>query len=376
MQTIDWPDWPPTIPSLPGVPNLPSLPKAGDVAGSLVNSLFGGLKNLILDAYTAMTEELQKFLSNPPGYSNSAGLPGLYGSGTTLASYLAYMLLIMMIILAAVFFSGKRLKDAFVAWIIISVMAPIWVQFVDWLRSVGNTLARLVDFYTPPEGKEPLSIPDIATLGLAIPLIGFCLFFGGMLAMLIASYDIIIMMVKFSGLVAYSVSSIGKRMKQLTNLIFAFGLVATVFGKMFAVLVLDLGQVMVWTFPLGKTPFGAGAYTISSYLLAIIVQVTLVFACYKAVVEVEGRLGALVKGTTVSAIREVVKVDVTRIRKTQEIQPMPVIVVNQDPGPTRIEKGKKAGRAATKAASTAAFLSGHPEAAGTIKGVGGKLFKE
>lgn len=379
MQTIDapdWPGWPPTIPSIPGVPTIPSIPNLPSLPGpgDMVNSLFGGLKNLILEAYKAMTGELQNFLGDPPAYSNSAGLPGLYGSGTSLASYLAYMLLIMSIMLAAVFFSGKHLKDAFVVWIIVLIMAPLWVQFVDMLRSWGNTLAGAVDFYTPPEGKEALSLPEAPSLGLAIPLIAFCLFFGGMLAAWIATYDVIVMVAKFSGLIAYSVSSLGKRMKQMTNLIFAFGLVATVFGKAFAVLVLDIGQVMVWTFPLGKTAIGAGVYTMASYIFAMIVQITLVFACYKAIVEVEGRLRTMVKGTTTSAIREVIKVDVTRIRKSQEVQPMPVVVVNQNPGPTRTEKVKKAGRYGTKAASSAALLAGHPELATKINRFG-KVFK-
>jgi hypothetical protein len=200
--------------------------------------------------------------------------------------------------------------------------------------------------------------------------------------MFIASYEFLIIVLKFWGPIAYAFGTLGTRAKQFSNMILSFGLVATIVGRPFAIFFLELGQVALQTTPLGKVGFFAMAFVVGSYVAAFVSQIVLFFVCYKGISAIEGFIGARIRGTTETLIRQTIRVDVQNIRKNNRagLHPVPVPVpvrrqmVQDAKTRAKREGAKAAARKATTVASAAALATGHPAAGAALNKAGGNLF--
>lgn len=346
---------------------------------------FGSIKDQLLDLYKSMTDLFQRVFIDPPRVSNSTVFSGLYEESMNLAIYLSYILLVAVIVIAALAFRKiERVGKAFFIFLVLATLGPLWLWFVNQLILLGNDWAQLMNFYDPPESSsagEANILPGVSNdIGHIVGL-GLALMAGSVLAGFIMTFDFFIIMFKFWGPIAFSISSFGKRAAQFSNIILSLGLVAAVFGRPFAVFFLEMGQVAVFTFPFGTTVFGAFVYTIGSYAIAGLSQLILIAACYKGIASVEGWIMSKTKGAVDATIKNIAKVDINKSNKnhTAGLKPTPVVIVDTNKKNYIKQEGAHVARnAASQAANKVAAASaaaGHPWVGAGVKYAGGKVKK-
>lgn len=335
---------------------------------------FGSLADDLRNAYKAQENWLSNFLANPPRYSDKGILPDLYQIGSINAEYLVFGVFLLAVMIGVALMRGETMARAFMAWILVSLLAPVFVQVINGMANTGNSVTADLNFYNPPNQPDPPI--DNALIGGLIFLLNWLGSFA--LSGVAISYEPIIVFVKFWGLIAMGMWALGKRTRQMTEIIIALGIVATLLGRPVAQFILEIGQIMRSTFPGGNTLVLGGILTMISIALAIVSQVVLVFACYKGVQGIEGRIRSLVKGTVVTTIKNTIKVDLNKLRKQQ---PPPVPMYNvAPPGPTTRDHihraGRAAGRKASSAVGAAATAAGHPAIGLVVAKGGNHKFRE
>ncbi len=357
---------------------LPSLPSAPwDIFDPI-----GSLAKAVVNGYIAMFEWLSKFLANPPSYSDNGILPVLYSGSLNAAILLAYYAMVLGVIWGIARLKGETILRALGVFVVVSALSPLWIRMINAMAQFGNDLAALFHFYTATGATDAPPVDN--------PILGILLFMtNAMLALnltaLIVSYEVCIVLLKFTVPLAYSVSSVGKRANKLVKIVIAVGLVATMFGKAVAQLILDFTQLMIDTFPLGTTMVGAGIYSYIGLVLALLSQFMLIAASYTGVSAVEGRLSALIKGVTVTKITNTVKVSVSKLRGNHSggMQPQQFTAGGRSPyidPSTKKQQQREASR--RKAAQTgvnvvaagAGIFAKSPKVAMTVKGLGDAFF--
>lgn len=349
----------------------------------------GSIQKLLMQAYDAMLTAFTGIITNAPTHTDWGILPVAYGSGLNLAAYLAYLVLVVGVVFSLFFFHKiDRVGKAILTIVVIAVLTPAWVTIVNWMVDAGTTLANIANFYDPPDKVSPsYELPTIKNAVGAFTSYTFALIFGGFVAVILAHYEVLIIAFKLIGPIAYSLSSFGKRTKQFCNIVISMGLVATLFGRPFAVLFLEFGQVARYTFPFGRTGFGAAVYTIGSYSLAFWSQVVLFFACYFTVTAVEGKVVGAFKGVTQTFVTKMVPVNVNKIRQNN-LMPVPVPMRVQANRGSHVDRGisrgkemakgavRTVGRAGTTIAGAAVSATGNVPAGAAIGAAGGAFFAD
>lgn len=304
-------------------------------------------------------------------------MPSLYQISGSWALWIAYSLFMLILLIGGVLAKGKAIGHAFIVWIFVTAFAPVWIELINTMSRAGNDLAAAMDFYDP---KVSQGLPlDNPALGVLIFL--YNIMWAYILAALIVSFEWIIVAVKFTGMVAYSVSAVGKRSRQIAQMLFAVGIVATLLGRAAAQFNIEIGQIMRDTIPGGNTMVIGGTIFLISHVTAIGWIIMLTIGSYKGIQAIEGRIVALVKGAVVTTIRHTLKVRMDQLRRPQ-MTPQPVYMVPQKgPNGSPVRDAtrratRSAGRKATGAASKAALAAGHPWLAAGVRAGGGHVFRD
>lgn len=335
---------------------------------------FGSFADELHSAYKALDKWLNNFLANPPRYSDRGILPDLYQIGAINAQYFVFLVMMLTVMVGVALMRGKAIGRAIMAWVLVSLLAPVYIQLINAMANTGSSITAALNFYTPPDQPDPPI--DNALVGMVIFGLNFLGSFA--LAGVTVSYEPIIVLVKFWGLIAISVWALGKRARQITEVIIALGIVATLLGRPVAQFILEIGQMLRASFPGGNTLVLGGIFVMITLTLAIISQVVLVFACYKGVQAIDGRIGALVKGTVTTTVKNTIKVDLNRLRK-QQTPPQPMYNVAPPAPSTRDHvhrAGRAAGRKASSAVGAAATAAGHPAVGVVVAKGGNHKFRE
>jgi hypothetical protein len=346
----------------------------------------GSFKDVLVDMADYMLKQFEQVIVHPPRFSDDGILPSIYGSGNQLTLYIAWIVLLFAVFIGLMFFrKGGRIGMALVNWLLLSSALPVWVTIVNQMSDAGDKgseAALLIGQNLPENGH--FGLPVLDNVGWYILCLLGGIGWGSLLSTFIASYEFLIILLKFWGPIAYAVGTIGTRAKQFSNMILSLGLVATLVGRPFAIFFLELGQVAVKTTPLGKVGFFAMAFVVGSYVAAFASQIVLFFVCYKGVSAIEGFIGARIRGTAETVIRQTIRVDVQNIRKnnTAGLRPVPVPVPVSRGDHTKAaasyakrEGAKAAARKATTVVSAAAMAAGQPEIAVVANKAGGQFFK-
>lgn len=316
----------------------------------------GSLLSVLKDAYTFLTNSFEQIIAQPARVSNSGMLPVVYSSQLNLAVYLGYMVTVLaLVVFVFVFRKGDRVVKAVGVWIFIGAMGALWIPTVDQMTQLGDdTTAALANIYTPPADATS-DIPWLPTdLGWALLGVSNALLGGLALSLYLQSYEFLIIAFKAWAPISWVVGTIGPRFQKLSNMILAVGLVATLVGRPFAVFFMEMGQIAVYTFPLGQTALGGMYYTVGSYYIAALSQIVLMIALYKGVSAIEGFITSKVKGGVEAVIKKTVKVDLEQHRKDRA-KPRPTPVVVKKPELTVKSGSKKILEQGVAAAATAAL---------------------
>jgi hypothetical protein len=349
----------------------------------------GSLSELVLSALNEMTKLFQSTIAHPPRVSNNASLIDRYAASLQTGSYLAYMVLVFVITLTlALFRKGDRIIKALIVSLVFGAFAPSFLYIVDLMTSTGDDWSTAASQLF----SGTASVPAFGNPILDIPAAILALFLGSVVTAYIVSYDLLIIIFKMVFPLAYASSSYGKRAMQFLNVLISLGLVATLFGRPLAVLIMGMGQLAVQTFPGGNVPFIASIYSDISYLLAGLSQLVLTVALYKAVKEIEGRISSAVTGAVKSSITNSPTVNVLKAKTNQRagVQPVIPVPVPMARGVVRDAKAMAAQTARTaasrrvlhktiqvgsKGVAAAAAALGQPKAALVINKAGGKFAK-
>lgn len=323
----------------------------------------GGIKDDLLDLYTKMTDLFEQIIINPP--TASGDLSDLYSMAHTTAIWYAQTVLLLVVVLSALTFRKfDRVGKAFLVFVVCVVFIPVFDKLVDEMVAFGNDFAAAMDFYDPPADAPVVpGIAGVQSLTGSIAGLVVALFWGVTLTALISSYQILIVVFRFWGPLAYSISAFGKRSKAFSNAILSLGIVATMFGRPFAVFFLEMGQVAIYTMPLGRTFFVSYVFTIMSYVAAIISQFVLFAVAYSGVKWVEGTVAALVTGKVVSTIKN--KVDIQQHTNANHARGFRKAAAHEVGREATKEVAKASVKAGTKVAAAGATMAAMKVASST-----------
>lgn len=276
-------------------PNIPSL----NPLSYLQDAIVGGLKGL--------TGVFEQVFVRPPVVPNNAATDYLYGNaiGTTgkLAVSVAFVATAI-----AIFWrkAAHKALNAFIAIVALAVLTPVWFYLSDWLIGVGNSLAEAALFYHPPPGSHTsgsfLPVPAMTNIAGAISGGSIMLLLGSVLVGVFYTYAVFIVVVKFSLLFGIALAGISPR---LLKWIIAGGLVAMVFGRAAAILMIELSKVAADNGLYGDTVFGIVFYLIVGLLLALGAQYGLYKGMKQVVTSVAGNVKSRVTGTVKSVQKRI-----------------------------------------------------------------------
>lgn len=346
----------------------------------------GSFKDMLVKMSEYMMKQFESVIVHPPRFSDKGVLPSFYGAGNQLALYIVYSVFLLVVLVGTLFFRKTgRIGKTLVVWLLLTSGVGVWVEIVNQMTAFGDSASSgvlLLGQNLPANNR--FGLPVLDDVGWYIATLLYGLGWGSMLSGFIANYEIFIVILKFWGPVAFSISTLGKRAKAFSNGLLALGLVATCVGRPFAIFFLELGQLAVHTTPLGKVGFFAMVFVVGSYIAALISQLVMLAVCYKGISAVEGFLVARLRGTSETLIKQTLKVDVQSIRRSNNggIRPLPVPVpvskgdhVKAAASHAKREAVKAGARKATTVVSAAAMAAGQPEVAVVVNRAGGKFFQ-
>lgn len=304
-----------------GFPGLPSLNPLSYLQDAIVGSLKG------------LTGLFEQIFVRPPVVPDNAATDYLYGNaiGTTgrLAVSVAFIATTI-----AIFWrkAAHKALNAFIAIVVLAVLAPVWFYFADWLVRVGNTLAAAALFYHPPPGSHTsgafLPVPAMTDISGAIVGGGIILFLGSLLTGVFYVYAVFIVVVKFGLLFGIALAGISPR---LLKWIIAGGLVAMTFGRAAATLMIELSKVAADYGLYGNTVFGIVFYLIVGLVLALSAQYGLYKGLKSVVTNIAGNVSSRVTGAVKTVNKRISSEKSAALARQAHHNSMPVKVTMSKP---------------------------------------------
>jgi hypothetical protein len=250
-----------------------------------------------------LVSSFQQVFIHPPRPMAGPWQDYLYGNAIGIAGILSVTICILVLVVAMFF--QRRLASlgvAFVVALAIGTIYPVYFLACDWIVAAGDDLAQSAHWYHHGSDKL-LSIPDIANVLGSIIGLGSITFTGGMLVVIFFIYELIIIVVKFFGLIALAASPAGERARRFLSWIVAVGIVTMLLGRAFAVFAVDLGRMASDHFPFASNSFGKTFFITTSLLLAIVLQGVLIWAMLRVSSHVVGHVHSRVFGQVESLNR-------------------------------------------------------------------------
>jgi len=194
--------------------------------------------------------------------------------------------------------------------------------------------------------------------------LGAVTLFGVILVGIFYMYEVVVILVQFTGILVFAVSPLGARTKKLLNLLISLGLVAMVFGRATAVFCLELSKIAINNLPGGSTPFGATFFIVVGILLAIAMQYALLYVTYRGQQMIVGRVASSVRGKVETTTKQRKTVDVTSALAAHAATMKPVTVnrVGNSGPPPRTSTSTKLAKAGAAVVATK-VASAHPAGA-------------
>jgi hypothetical protein len=270
------------------------------IAKHIVEAPFLLLNGWLNGLYTGLVNDFEKAYVNPPVPTAGSWEDYVYGNALGLAEYLTSAIFIVMAIVIAIFnWHGgimRRIPRMFTR-VMAMVLAPtLFFWGVDQIKYYGDQASIWASQVIPAGVSHVgnvtplLYIPTIdnpigSIIGLA--LVGF---FGGLLWLIVIFYQGVIIATTFLALPIFALSILSDKALKLMNWLISLFIVSAFAGRPIAVLCLQLGKAASENLPLGGTVAGNVFWVIGSLILAIGMQIILIWACLKTISFVTGNV--------------------------------------------------------------------------------------
>lgn len=323
------------------------------------------LSDKILGLFAWITKILQTLILQAPDASNNQFLAVLYGEAWGLSSIL--IIGVTITIISVAMFWQKRLKsipEVLGIALLIGVGSPFYWTFIDTMATIGNSLSEAV-MKVPTGSSTTLLTPGsplngsvlvIANAGniLGLVVFGFIAFFlAAIQTNIVGVYIVMIILVKFFGLIVLALSPLGNRAKQVLEWLTSLAIVSLIFGRLFIIVVLQFGLLVNSIIP-GSAIFNL----INAEFVACIGSIALIFIVHKQVVkqEIVGKVFSLVRGNVTVTERGGRNIDVDNVN----IQHADTLK------PPKSKSGDGLVKGTAEAAAGAALAAGVKKVAGSV----------
>lgn len=264
----------------------------------------GSLSRALQAAFAQIVELFQHFIAIPLSLDGNSFIQYLYGNALGVYGYLAIIVMSITFIIALFIKRGRASFAQAVIIVLVSAAAgPLWFYAFDQLQLVGNQLSIAFNLNPKVEGVSGTNVVTLAFPSLQIPdvimsLLTFTplLYFMYWLFSIFVSYAFFAVVIKFLGLILFSLLALGERTRKVFSFLVAVGLVVVLFGKPVAVLFISIGQGLSSITAVFSSGFIQGIILTGSVIASILVQPVLVFLMYKGVSPIVGKVAAAVTG--------------------------------------------------------------------------------
>jgi hypothetical protein len=275
-----------------------NIPIPGLSALNPFNWLAGAWHSMLLQEITVF----EKAIISPPAQPAYSTTAYIYGNALGLAGRLSVIVTVAIAAIMVIHHrSAMKFPKALISLAIIGVGGPAFFYIVDQLVSFGTTFASALMVFNG--GAKLLNVPSSAGIIQEIMSYASIWGFGTLLVGEFFAYSIVIVVVKVLFLPALALWALGDRGRRFLNWIISLGLVATVFGRVVAVLILVIGRVFYVTFTnLGWGWMGQTFVLCTTMLIAFLSQFVLIYVTLNAVDRVTGSLDSRVTGSVRSTL--------------------------------------------------------------------------
>lgn len=346
-----------TIDFIPDIPDLNPLNAIGD-------AIRGARDTLI-----AMVEQI---IANPPRISDDASIKTLYQVALVPANQLSWAVFVFALIVSLLTFRAfGRIVYALIVMLIVVAVAPSYIFFMNELAKIGDSVTEAVSGIFTSQMSD--SVSSIGNPLLDLMSFGGVVFWAYITTGFFVSADYAYTLMVFLIPLAFAVSAMGPRTRNVFNAFASIALVLALFGRPVAVLVLELFQGVSAVNPGSNAEFTENLLTAISFLIAVIIQLLLMIVSYLGINRVQGAIAS-----RITSFQSQVKTSVTnlvRVRKDtsdtgRSLSPMPVIVVASAPSP-RTEDNRSASTTIVNvgiagAAAGAAIATRNPQTAAAV----------
>lgn len=264
----------------------------------------GSLSNALQTAFAAIVEIFQHFIAIPMSLDGAPFVTYLYGNALGVYEYLAMLVLVVTSVIALFIKRGRpAFGQAIVVALVVGALGPMWFYVFDQLSLLGDSLSVAANLNPKIEGVDgvnviTLAFPALKVQDVLMSLLTFSplVFFMYTLFSVFVSYSFLAVVVKFLGLILFSLLALGDRTRKVFSFLTAVGLVAVVIGKPVAVLLISIGQGIASITAVFNEGFIQGIILNGSLIIAILIQPVLVFLMYKGVSPIVGKVAAAVTG--------------------------------------------------------------------------------
>lgn len=339
--------------------SLNPLHYAEEAAAAPFNFLRGQLNDLVV----GLDNLFEKLILHTPHPHDGLWEYHLVGNELGLAGFLAICLCFVVTTLAV--YMPKKRVDAFYSFLIaiaVLFLGPGWFVFCRWLIGLGDGLSRFVvssgPHHVTANNNWLVTIPaDAGNLIGAITGLSVDAALGSLLVLILAFYQLFIIAVKVTGLIALMSFWIGRRSKAMADIVFTLAIVSMVLGKPTALACLQFGKLAIKYGSFGSA-FIATAWLCAAIIAAIYSQKKLFEIVHRAVSEVTGRMRSNIMGHVRSNSSVFGRVE-TYSRKS-----IPVRVNDGILEMTQMMKGSRNGDSPQRSATKTVLLFGAAKAAG------------
>lgn len=336
------------------------------------------LADAIRDARDLTIAMIEAGIANPPRISDDLAIQHLYQVTLNPASYWAWVVVVFSLVVSLLTFKAHgRILHAIVVMLVIIALSPSYVYLMNEMARLGDDLSTAVSgIYTSAmsDNLDSIGNPWLDLLSFGYVVIAAAFTLG-----IFWSADPAYMVMVFLLPLAFAVSAMGPRTRNVFNAFASIAIVLALVGRPVAILVLEVFQVAVDVQPGPNAVFAENLVTAMAFNVATIMQLTLMIVCYVGIKQVQGaiasqitRMQSQVKTSVMNAVR--IRPDSSSAPRFS--RPVPVVITNNGNSGIRTAAKREASNAIVNvgiagAAAAAGAATGNPKVAKAVN-TGGK----
>ncbi|MBP6038253.1 MAG: hypothetical protein KA604_02840 [Candidatus Saccharimonas sp.] len=285
------------------------------------------------EARDTLVSSVEGYIAQPFRVSRSTSVQELYQVALLPTSKFAWLVVIFAVVASILTFKAfGRIAYALIVMLLAVAFAPLYVYIGNSLFAVGDDLATAASgIFTShmPETLESTGNPIVDILTFGFPVLGaflvFCFFYGA---------DYMAVLALFFLPIAFSVSALGPRTRNVFNFLASLTLTLAVFGRAVSIFIIDLFQGIGSVEPGKSYTVTQNILTGLSFGLAVFVQFVLVAVTYVGIKRVQGAIAstaASIKSQVKTSVHNIARVRVVKPSTPATQRPMPVVFVNPPP---------------------------------------------